>query len=140
MTRLSQRCTRILRVRSIEHRVAASRQAVAERRVVELLGVARRLGDLRESLRPVPGPVSGQALHAMSEMEDRLRRAAGDLAQPISLAEAHHEQASIARIWARTREDGAERLRDKAEAKEVGARTLREDANRPQRFNKRRRG
>jgi hypothetical protein len=76
----------------------------------------------------------------MSEMEDRLRRAAVELAQPISLAEAHHEQASLARLMARTREDGAERLRDKAAAREVSTATLREDANRPSRVTKRRRG
>jgi len=127
-------------VRSIEHRVAAAREAAAERRIVDLLGVARRLGDLRLSLRPSPGPSDGQSLHAMSEMEDRLRRAAVELAQPISLAEAHHEQASLARLMARTREDGAERLRDKAAAREVSTATLREDANRPSRVTKRRRG
>lgn len=139
MTRLSQRCTRVLRVRSVEHRAAAARQAAAERHIVELLGVASRLGDLRDSLRPELGPSDGQSLHAMAEMEGRLRRAAGALAQPISLAEAHHEQASLARLVARTREDGAERLRDKACAKEVIAATLREDANRPPRSIKRRR-
>lgn len=140
MTRLSQRCARVLRVRSIEHQVAAASQAAAERRVAELLGVASRLGDLRSSLRSEPGPTDGQSLHAMAEMSDRLRRAAADLAQPISAAEARHEEALSARLQARTREDGAGRLRDRAAASEMGEATLREDANRAPRLTKRRRG
>jgi Holliday junction resolvasome RuvABC ATP-dependent DNA helicase subunit len=139
VSRLSQRCARILRVRSVEHRVAAARQAAAEQRVVQLVGVARRLGDLRDSLRPKPGFSDGQSLHAMAEMEERLRRAAGELEQPLSHAEAHHEQATLARLVARTREDGAERLRDKSAYREESAAMLREEAVRPPRITRRKR-
>jgi len=137
---LSERCNRLLRVRVVEHRVAAAREAVAERRIIELLGVARRIGDLRASLRPVLGPSEGQSLHAMTEMHDRLGRAEGDLAQPISAAEAHHEQAWAARLAARSREDGTERLRGRAAAGEERVQSLRADANRPARTTRRRRG
>ncbi|RST31566.1 hypothetical protein HMF7854_12495 [Sphingomonas ginkgonis] len=139
MSRLSQRCARVLRVRAVEHRVATVRQLAAERRIAELLGVARRLEDLRAGLDPVVGTSSGQSLRAMAEMKARLVRAERELSHPIRDAEAHHEQAAAARLAARTREDGAERLRDKAAAGEESAAALRADADRPARFVKRRR-
>ncbi|GAA3894281.1 hypothetical protein GCM10022276_11840 [Sphingomonas limnosediminicola] len=138
MSRLSQRCNRILRVRVVEHRVAAAREAAAERRIAELLGVARRIGDLRASLRPALGSSHGQSLHAMSEMHERLGRAEGDLSHPISAAEARHEQAWAARLAAGTRKDGTERLRDRAAAGEERGQSLRDDANRPTRIRRKR--
>ncbi|HET8749858.1 MAG TPA: hypothetical protein VFM42_03865 [Sphingomicrobium sp.] len=138
MTSLSQRFTRVVRVRSVEHQVAAADQVAAERRIVELLGVARRLGELRSNLRPRLGLTSGQSMQAMGEMQNRLSQAEAELARPIRQAEANHEQASAARLVARAREDGAGRLRDKAAAGEESAATLREDSNRPFRPMKRR--
>lgn len=140
MSRPSQRFTRILRVRAAEHRIAAARQIAAERRIGELLGVARRIGILRSSLRPGMGLADGQSLHAMSEMHERLGRAERDLAQPISMAENDHARASAVRLAASAREDGAERLRERAAAGEGYTSTLREDANRPAPLTKRRRG
>lgn len=139
MSRLSQRATRIVRVRAIEHRVAATRQAAAERRIGELLGIASRLSTLRSGLRIGEGSTDGQALKAMSEMLIRLRRAERELARPISQAEAHHQHASAVRLAARSREDGAERLRDKAAIAEESAAALREDSNRISRKPSRRR-
>lgn len=138
MRRLSNRFSRIVRVRAIEHHVAAARQAAAERRVVELLGVARRIEDLRASLCPSEGPMDGQTLRAMSEMQLRLGRAEGDLRLPIRQAEASHEQAWSDRLAARTREDGAGRLRDRAALGEEKAAQVREDAGRIYRVKPRR--
>lgn len=131
MSRLSQRCARILRVRAIEHRVAAARMIAADRRVGELLGVDRRIGDLRLSLRPRSGGTSGQVLQAMTEMEARLERAQGDLVQPIRQASAQRDQATAARLIARGREDGIERLRHNAAVREESSEALRADAVRP---------
>lgn len=130
MSRRCERAGKIVRVRAIEHRVAAARLAVAERRIAELLGVVSRIGSLRASLRTRLGTTDGQSLRSMSEMLLRLGRAEIDLAQPISRAEAHHQRASAVRLAARSREDGAERFRDKAVAGEESATALREDANR----------
>jgi hypothetical protein len=130
MRKLSERASRIVRVRAIEHRVAAARQAAAERRIADLLGIAGRIGSLRSSLCVSEGATGGQALRAMTEMLQRLGRAEADLAQPIVQAEAHHRQAFAVRLEARSREDGAERLRDKVAAGEAGAIALREASNR----------
>jgi hypothetical protein len=138
VSRLSQRRSKIVRVRSIEHRLAAAREAAAERRIAELLGVARRISDLRASLRPHAGPSGGQSLQATGEMQLRLERAENDLQQPIRQAEARHEQAWTERMLARSREDGAGRLCEKATAGEERATQLREDANRPFRAARRR--
>ena len=124
------RCGRIVRVREIEHRVAAARHAAAERRVADLLEVARRIEMLRSSLGTSQGESDGQSLKAMSELLSRLGKAEGDLARPIGEAEAIRERASVVRLAARTREDGAGRLREKAAAREAGAATVREDAER----------
>jgi hypothetical protein len=138
MNRLSERCARILKVRSVEHRVAACEMVAAEKRIGDLLGVVRRIGDLRTSLRPGPGATSGQALSAMAEMAARLERAEGDLVHPIRQASHHLDQATAARLIARSREDGIGRLRESALAREESAATLRADANRPFRSGKRR--
>jgi hypothetical protein len=139
MSRLSERATRIVRVRTIEHRVAAARQAAAERRIAELIGIASRLSTLRSGLRIGEGATDGQALKAISEMLLRLRRAEGDLARPIIQAEAHHRHAFAVRLAARGREDGAERIRDKASAAEEGNAALREGSIRILRKTSRRR-
>lgn len=131
MTRLSHRCARILRVRSVEHRVAVACAVTAERRIGDLLGVAQRIADLRGSLRPSLGATNGQVLNAMAEMKARLERAEGDLARPIRQAAAHRDQATVARLLARSREDGAGRLRDKAASAEEKTATLRDQADNP---------
>ena len=138
MSRLSQRCARIVGVRSVEHRVAAARMIAAERRVGELLGVARRIGDLRTSLRPELGTTNGQILQATADMQRRLERAEGDLEHPIRQAAAKRDLATAERMVARTKEDGASRLRDKAVTRQEAAATLRLQADQPFRQIKRR--
>lgn len=131
MTTLLNRKQRVVRVRALEHRLAAVRQSAAEKRVMDLLGVAKRLGDLRSNLTNSVGRASGASLQAVSELQERLGRAEGDLAQPIKMAEHHAENATSARLHARSREDGAQRLRERDEAKEGYAQAIRADANRP---------
>ena len=138
MSRLAQRCARIMRVRSVEHRVAAAQMIAAERRIGELLGVARRIGDLRTSLRPELGSTNGQILQAMCDMQRRLLRAEGDLLHPIRQAAANRDQATAERLIARSKEDGAGRLRDKAATRHEAAAALRSQADQPFRHIKRR--
>lgn len=131
MTGLSQRRARILRVRAIEHRAAAARQSAADKKIADLLGVARRLGDLRDSLIPTMGPSAGAALQAMNELQSRLADAESSLAQPIRHARELREHAWSVRIAAHGRELGADRLHSKARAQEEYHSALRQDANRP---------
>ena len=135
MTQPLDRRNRIVRVRALEHRLAAVRQTAAEKRIVDLLGVARRLGDLRSSLAHSVGETCGATLQATSELQGRLTRAEGELSQPIKMAEHSAEQATSARLRARSREDGAQRLQERDAAKENYALAMRTDANRPFRRN-----
>lgn len=136
MTSLSQRRARIVRVRTIEHRVAAAKQSAAEQRVASLLGVARRLDDLRASLRTREGVTLGASLQAKEELRGRLARAERDLAGPIRSAEDQHQDASALRLLAKAREEGAERLRNKAISTEEHLQAIRQDASRPFRITK----
>lgn len=131
MTTLSKRRSRIVRVRAIEHRIAAMQQSAAERRVVELVGVAQRLDDLRQSLSPSEGLIDGASLQAKGELSNRLARAEAEMRTPIRRAEHAHDEATSLRLRARAREEGAERLRGKAALMEEQKIALRQDANRP---------
>jgi len=128
---LSQRRSRIVRVRTIEHRIATMKQTLAEQRLVELVGVARRLEDLRGSLAPRHGRVDGASLQAMGELSNRLGRAEAELNTPIRRAETAQEEATSLRLRARAREEGAEKLRGRAARMEEQQTALRHDANRP---------
>lgn len=140
MTALSKRRMRIVRVRAIEHRIAAARNAEAERRSAELVGVATRLANLRHGLCPQPGSADGQTLQAMAEMAQRLDRAEGELVQPMQQADAHQQRTWLARLAARAREESSVRLRDRAAATEQYAAMVRADAARPFSARPRRRG
>lgn len=139
MSKLSTRRARIVRVRAIEHRLAAIRQTTAEQRIADLLGIASRLDGLRAGLMPHSGRSSGASLQAMSELHGRLGQAENALQQPISQAEVRHDQARAARLLARMQEEGAERLRERAAAREQQESTALDDANRPARRVKERR-
>ena len=126
-------------MRAIEHRIAAARHAAAQKQVADLLGISTRLENLRASLRLASGQTCGASLQATSELHGRLARAESALQQPIRQAEDRSNQARTARLLAQAQEDGAERLREKAAAREQQDAALREDANRPARRTKERR-
>jgi len=128
---LSKRRSRIVRVRTIEHRIAAMKQTLAEQRFCELVGVARRLEDLRASLAPRAGPIDGGSFQAMGELRNRLGRAEAELSTPIRRAGTAQEEAASLRLRARAREEGAEKLRGRAARMEEQQTALRLDANRP---------
>lgn len=125
-----------MRVRTIEHRIATMKQTSAEQRLLELVGVARRLEDLRASLAPRPGRADGASLQAMGELSNRLGRAEAELNTPIRRAETAQEEATSMRLRARAREEGAEKLRGQAARTEEQQSALRQDANRPFRSSK----
>ncbi len=131
MTNLSERRARILRVRQLEHRVARAKLANAEATLANLDRISERLSGLRASLKPNAERTNGLALKAMAEMAIRLESAQMDLAAPIEGAQ-HHRVRSIAdRAFAKNREQGAEKLHDRALRMEVYEQTRRADANRP---------
>ena len=131
MTSLAERRSRIVRVRQMEHRVARAKLASAEAALANLDRISGRISGLRASLKPDAERTTGLALKSMAEMALRLDAAKGDLAAPIRGAE-HERVRSIAeRLAAKTREEGAEKLREQALRSESNEQTRRADANRP---------
>jgi hypothetical protein len=131
MTSLSARRARVLRMRSIEHKVAVARLAKATSDANSLEAVARRIATLRNGLGTLEGQTSGQVLSAMAEMAGRLDRAGRDLVQPIAALETTRIQIDAERMKARIKKEGASKLHSKAAASDDARRTTREDANRP---------
>lgn len=131
MTNLAERRSRIVRVRQMEHRVARAKLANAEAALANLDRISGRISGLRASLKPDAERTTGLALKSMAEMALRLDAAQSDLAAPIRGAE-HDRVRSIAeRLAAKSREEGAEKLREKALRTEIYEQTRRADANRP---------
>ncbi len=131
MTSLAQRRARILRVRQMEHRVARVRLATAEATLANLDRISGRLSGLRASLKPDADRTSGLALKAMAEMALRLESAQTDLAAPIGNAENNRVRSIAERVFAKGREEGAEKLHNRAVRTETYEQNRRADANRP---------
>jgi hypothetical protein len=131
MSGLAQRRARVLRVRQLEHRVASARLATAEAAVANLDRISGRLAALRASLRPATDRTDGVTLKAMAEMAIRLEKAQGDLAAPINAAAHKRALSQAERSYAKSREDGAEKLHGRAVRSETYEQALRADANRP---------
>jgi hypothetical protein len=131
MTRQSTRRARILRVRQIEHRIAAARLNNAGVEVANLKRIEQRIARLRVTLNPDHAMKTGTAFQAMHEMATLLDTATDVLAVPIDRAEttARHFEAQRNAAW--MREDGAERLHAKSIREESYQSILRADAGRP---------
>jgi len=131
MTGLAERRARIVRVRQMEHRVARAKLATAEAALANLDRIAERLSGLRTSLKPDAERTTGLALKSMAEMALRLEDAQCDLAAPIKGARHNRVRSMAERLAAKTREEGAEKLRERALRIELYEQTRRADANRP---------
>ncbi len=133
MTGITARRARLLRLRSIEHRIAKAKLANAEAALGNLSRIAGRIAALRAGLGTGVGGRSGMDLKAMAEMAARLESAQRGMTAPIHEAEARRSEFNALRIAARQKEDSAAKLHDKAASSEAAARDLRADANRPYR-------
>jgi hypothetical protein len=133
MTGTTARRARLLRLRTIEHRIAKAKLARADATLANLSRVSGRIAALKDGLGAGHGGTSGMALKAMAEMSARLDAAQIGMVAPIDEAEARRTEFNALRIAAQHREDGAAKLHDKAATLEAAARILRTDANRPHR-------
>jgi hypothetical protein len=131
MTNLSHKRARILRVRHLEHRVARAKLATAEAALANLGRISERLSILRATLKPDAEFTNGLALKAMAEMAGRLEVAQADLAAPIAGAKHNRVRSINERTFAKNREQGAEKLHDRAVRLETSEQARRADANRP---------
>ncbi len=136
MSALAQRRARILRVRAIEHRIAAARLAQADAAVANLDRIASRLAALRRSLTTTSGQTSGLALSAMAEMSQRLEAATVSLVTPTDDAERARARVSGERMKARQREESAGKLHERAFREENENREVRALAATPYRKRK----
>ncbi len=133
MTSTTARRARILRLRTIEHRIAKAKLARADATLANLERIARRIATLKDGLGAGLGGTSGIGLKAMAEMSARLDAARAGMTAPINEAEARRAEFNALRIAASHKEDGAAKLHGKAAISEAAARDLRADANRPHR-------
>lgn len=130
MTPRSARRERLLRLRTIEHRVATLKLANADASVANLQRIAARLLTLRNGVGIDAGERTGMELNAMAEMTLRLESARIGLEAPFDDANARRSEFLAQRIAAQRREDGAAKLLAKAESDEVVSYERRTDANR----------
>jgi hypothetical protein len=133
MSGIADRRARLLRLRTIESRIATIRLATADAAVASLNRIDERLLALRAELVTMAGETRGAALNMMAEMSQRLDAARAGIAAPMSDADAQHADMHSRRIKARQKEDSAERLHGKALHIEVSESIHRADANRPYR-------
>jgi hypothetical protein len=112
-TTLRQR-QRIVRVRRIQHGLAASAAASAAGRVRSLELSRERLLQMRAELKPVEGPSSGQALAQMGELAMRLDSARLGLGPTIDSARSAAAMREAERLAARRDQESAEKLEDVA--------------------------
>ncbi len=113
MTALSQRA-RIVRVRRIQHDLAAVAAAKASGHVQMLETNQQRLKQMREGLAAAPGLTSGATLSSQGELAMRLEAAREGLGRTISGARAAASLREKARIGARRDQESAEKLEQKA--------------------------
>jgi hypothetical protein len=113
VTGLSQRA-RIVRVRRIQHDLAALAAAKAAGHVQTLETNRHRLQQMREGLAAAPGLTSGAALSSRGELAMRLESARDGLGQTIAGARAAAALREKARVGARRDQESAEKLEHKA--------------------------
>ncbi|WP_238995662.1 hypothetical protein [Sphingomonas solaris] len=107
---------RIVRVRNVQHLQASAQAAQAEGRVATLENSAARLVSLRGSLEPTPGVLFAAALSGAGELSMRLDAARHGMTDAIVEARASAGRLAEARLAARIRQEGAEKLGEQARA------------------------
>jgi len=101
---------RIVRVRKIQHALAANAAATAAGRVRSLELSRERLLKMRAELKPVEGATSGQALAQMGELACRLDSARLGLGPTIDSARSAAAMRDAERLAARRDQESAEKL------------------------------
>ncbi|MEP6784285.1 MAG: hypothetical protein ABI898_00930 [Sphingomonadales bacterium] len=136
MNQTAARRARILRLRTMEHRVAAVRlaQADAAHSAVEL--VALRVAALRDQVNVAEGLQSGSDLQSMGELVERLDRARMGLDHSLAQAADVRDARDAERIAARLKEDRTGRVHAEATRREATERELRAASARSPRFKK----
>ena len=114
MTRQAATRARILKVRTVQHRLAATRVVAATEKLERVLGNMARLEELRHALVPVVGGASGASLAQAGEMATRLSAHDDDLARAAQQSRAALVRCDADRQQAHIMQEGSERLYDRA--------------------------
>ena len=101
---------RIVKVRKIQHALAANAAATAAGRVRSLELSRERLLKMRAELKPVEGATSGQALAQMGELAFRLDSARLGLGPTIDSARSAAAMREAERLTSRRDQESAEKL------------------------------
>ena len=131
MNHLAHRRERIARIRSLEHRAATARTAIAQAAVANLTRVSIRITALQSGLSATIGEANGQSLKARSEMAARLNAAQSGLSRSLQQALTVVERRTAEQRAAHQRKDSAAKLHAQAVRTAEKEATLRADANRP---------
>lgn len=116
MSRLVAQRGRIVRVRRLQHGLAASAAAEAAGKVQSLETSSARLAQLRGDLRPAEGATTGAGLARLGELAMRLDSARFGLGRSIDNAKATATAREGQRLAARRDQESAEKLEKAAAA------------------------
>lgn len=116
MSRLLNQRRRIVRVRRLQHDLAASAAAEAAGKVQALETSRQRLAEMRSELQPEPGVTSGSGLARIGELAMRLDMARQGLAPTLDSARATAAQKERVRVSKRRDQESAEKLEKMAAA------------------------
>lgn len=136
MSQTAERRARILRLRTIEHRVAAVRLAQADAAHASVVQVAQRVAALRDQVNVNEGLQNGSDLHSMAELAERLDRARTGLDRSLAEAAEVRDARDAERIAARLKEDRTGRVHAEAMRREAAERELRAASARAPRLKK----
>jgi hypothetical protein len=136
MSATAARRARLLRLRTIEHRIAAVQLAAADAAHDTVAGVSGRVAALRDGIRMPSAICHGHDLHGMSELSDRLDRAQAGLQPSLAESWAIRTSRQDERIAAHIAEERTGRVHDTASRREAAERDLRIATSRPPRVRK----
>jgi hypothetical protein len=123
-----------LRLRTIEHRLAAVRLSAADAAQATLSGVADRVSRLRAGIAVPVGAFKGADLQSLSELSDRLDTARAGVDRSLAQACAVRIARDAERIAAHVAEQRTARVHTEALRREAVERDLRAAAARPPRL------
>jgi hypothetical protein len=134
MSAAATRRARLLRLRTIEHRVAAVRLVAADSAHAAVASVSDRVQQLRDGITVPMGQVSGRDLQSLTELCERLDRARIGLQQSLDDARQTRDARDAERIAAHVAEERTGRVHADASRREAIERDLRSAASRPPRL------
>lgn len=130
MTRLNSNRKRIVRIRTVEQRLAQIELAQAQRTAQQIASIIDRLGALDHENIVTSGLADGRSLAATSELKMRLEQARQLTAEPMKNALRQVDHRQMQSNQARQKVEGANRLLEKSERKNAARTMQRADAAR----------